>query len=105
MSSRIVLPNAGPDYEWSKDHVYIKTTTEQTGGRVTLVEDTLKPGFHLPRHHHKAMMEIFYVLDGEATFAFDDHEVVATRGTVITTEQLEDQALVTQLGEKYDQWT
>lgn len=29
------------------------------------------------------MTEIFYVLEGEATFAFDDETVVAARGTVV----------------------
>ncbi len=61
----------------------MKTTLDITDGRVTVVEDTIKPGFHLPRHHHKRTVEIFYVLDGEFTFVFDDETVIATAGTTV----------------------
>jgi quercetin dioxygenase-like cupin family protein len=61
----------------------IKTPFEVTDGRVTMAEDILKPGFHLPRHHHRSMVEIFYVLDGEVVFAFDDETATATPGTVV----------------------
>ena len=48
-----------------------------------MVEDTLKPGFDLPRHHHKKMTEVFYILEGELTLIFDDETVVATAGTTV----------------------
>ena len=48
-----------------------------------MVEDTLKPGFHLARHYHKKMTEVFYILEGEMTLVFDDATVVATAGTTI----------------------
>ena len=48
-----------------------------------MVEDTLKPGFHLPRHYHRSMVEVFYILHGEVTFAFDDAVVVATPGMTL----------------------
>ncbi len=84
MKQHIVPAGGGPDYDWTNDHVFIKTPMEMTDGRVTLVEDTLKPGFHLPRHHHRAMTEIFFVLEGEATFAFDDETLQARTGTTVT---------------------
>lgn len=59
---------------------------ELTDGRVTVVEDTLKAGFHLPRHHHRSMVEVFYVLDGDVTFAFDDETVLATAGVTINVQ-------------------
>jgi len=80
---RIVLPGQGKSYDWSKDHVFVKSTHELSDGRLTLVEDTLKPGFFLARHHHKKMIEIFYVLDGVVVFAFDDESVTATAGTTL----------------------
>ena len=83
MRHQVVGPGEGPDYDWSQDHVTVKTPVALTDGRVTVVEDTLKPGFHLPRHYHRSMVEIFYVLDGEVTFAFDDAVVVATPGTTV----------------------
>ncbi len=82
-SQRTLGAGEGTAYDWSKDHVVIKTPLELTEGRVTLVEDTLKPGFHLPRHHHRRMVEVFYVIDGEVVFAFDDETVIATTGMTI----------------------
>ncbi len=83
MKQQILLPGHGKSYEWSKDHVLVKTSVELTDGRLTLVEDTLKPGFALARHHHKRMTEVFYVLDGSVEFIFDDERVNARPGTVI----------------------
>jgi hypothetical protein len=48
----------GKSYDWSSDHVLVKSTLDLSDGRVTL-EDRLKPGFHLARHHHRWMIEIF----------------------------------------------
>jgi quercetin dioxygenase-like cupin family protein len=83
MHQTIVAATAGLDYDWSNDHMTIKTPVEATDGRLTLAEDRLKPGFHLPRHHHRKTMEIFYVLEGTVTFTFDDETSEATSGTVI----------------------
>ena len=84
MKQHITPAGQGQDYDWSNDHIYVKTPLDMTGGRVTLVEDTLKPGFHLARHYHKVMTEIFYVLEGEVTFTFDDETVSARPGMTIT---------------------
>jgi len=83
MKHQVIPAGGGRDYDWAKDHVYIKTANELTGGRVTVVEDTLKPGFHLTRHHHRSMVEIFFILEGEIRFTFDDELVVATPGMTI----------------------
>ncbi|MCI0545595.1 MAG: cupin domain-containing protein [Actinobacteria bacterium] len=50
---------------------------------MSVVEDTLKAGFRLTRHHHKKMTEVFYVLDGEVGFVFDDRTVEATSGMTV----------------------
>lgn len=83
MKQQIVLPGQGRSYEWEKDHILVKAAVDLTDGRLTLVEDTLKPGFELARHHHKKMTEIFYILEGGVEFVFDDERVNATTGTVI----------------------
>lgn len=83
MKQQIILPSAGTDYDWTNDHIYVKTVGAFSDGRVSLVEDTLKPGFHLARHYHKKMTEVFYILEGEMTVIFDDETVVATAGTTI----------------------
>lgn len=84
MRQQVVERGQGQDYDWSNDHIFVKTTQGLTDGRVTLVEDVLKPGFRLPRHHHRVMVEIFYILEGEVVFRFDDEVVIATPGMTIT---------------------
>ena len=83
MKQQIIGNGQGRDYAWSKDHIFVKTTLDLTNGRVTVVEDRLNPGFYLPRHCHKEITEIFYVLDGEIEFTFDDETVTATSGMTI----------------------
>lgn len=83
MKQQIIPAGQGKDYDWSNDHIYVKTPLEITGGRVTVVEDKLKPGFHLARHHHKQMTEVFYVLEGDVIFKFDDETVNARPGMTI----------------------
>lgn len=79
----VLAQGEGTSYEWECDHVLVKTPCGMTEGRTTVVEDTLKPGFHLARHHHKAMAEVFVVLDGEVTFTFDDESIVASPGMTV----------------------
>ena len=83
MKQEIILPGPGKNYDWSKDHVFVKSSLDLSGGRLTLVEDLLKPGFLLARHHHKKMIEIFYILEGAVEFAFDDETILATPGTTL----------------------
>lgn len=83
MKQEIILPGQGRSYEWSQDHVFIKSAVSLSEGRLTLVEDHLKPGFFLARHHHRKMIETFYVLDGKVEFIFDDEAVIATPGTTL----------------------
>ena len=83
MKQQVVEAAGGRDYDWESDHIYVKTAADLTGGRVTVVEDTLKPGFHLAPHYHKEMTEVFYILEGEITFVFKAETVVATRGMTI----------------------
>ncbi len=83
MQKQIIPANQGLDYDWANDHIFVKAGLDLTEGRVTLVEDTLKPSFHLPRHYHKKMTEIFYILAGEVAFQFDEELVVATVGTTV----------------------
>jgi quercetin dioxygenase-like cupin family protein len=83
MNHSIVPPGPGAEYDWSSDRILVKTPGEVTDGRVTIIEDHLKPGFHLDRHQHRVMAELFYILDGEVVFAFDDEVVTAGVGTTV----------------------
>lgn len=83
MQPQIIPAGQGKEYDWSSDHIFVKTTLDLTGGRVTVVEDTLKPGFHLARHYHEQMAEIFYIVEGEIEFIFDETTIISTPGMTI----------------------
>jgi len=80
----ILRPGEGRDYDWSNDHIYVKAASGLSDGRVTLVEDVLKPGFLLARHSHERTTEVFYVLDGVVEFRFDDETVAVEPGATVT---------------------
>ncbi len=46
----VVRPDDGARYDWQSDHILVKSGMQATGDRVTVVEGTLDPGFHLARH-------------------------------------------------------
>ncbi len=80
----IVLSGKGENYNYSQDHCFIKLSSKLTNGELCFVEDKLKPGFYLGRHHHKIMTEIFYILEGEVELIFDDETILAKVGDTIT---------------------
>ena len=66
----------GENYNYAQDHCFVKLSSRDTNGELCLIEDTLKPGFHLKRHHHKIMTEVFYMLVGELELIFDDETII-----------------------------
>lgn len=74
----------GKNYNYSQDHCFVKTSSLNTNGKLSLVEDTLKPGFYLARHHHKIMTEVFYILEGIVELIFDDETIISKAGDTIT---------------------
>jgi len=74
----------GENYNYSQDHCFIKLSSKKTNGELCFVEDTLKPNFFLPRHHHKIMTEVFYFLEGEVELIFDDETVICKPGDTVT---------------------
>ena len=83
-SKEIIRKDEGENYNYSQDHCFIKLSSRHTNGELCIVEDTLKPGFHLKRHHHKVMTEIFYMLVGELELIFDDETITLKEGDTIT---------------------
>lgn len=83
-AQKIIRKDKGENYNYAQDHCFIKVASKDTHGELCLVEDTLKPGFHLNRHHHKLMTEVFYMLEGELTLNFDDETIVLKPGDTIT---------------------
>ena len=84
MKKEFILKGEGENYDYSQDHCFVKLSSKSTNGELCMVEDTLKPGFYLARHHHKIMTEIFYILEGEVEFTFDDETIIAKAGDTIT---------------------
>ncbi|MFY0688717.1 MAG: cupin domain-containing protein [Cyclobacteriaceae bacterium] len=85
MNSKFYVPNGqGENYDYSQDHCFIKVSSRDTNGELCLIEDTIKPGFHLKRHHHKVMTEVFYMLEGEMELIFDEATVLLKPGDTIT---------------------
>jgi len=74
----------GENYNYSQDHCFIKLSSRDTNGELCLIEDSVKPGFHLKRHHHKLMTEVFYMLSGEMELVFDDETIILKEGDTIT---------------------
>jgi quercetin dioxygenase-like cupin family protein len=73
----------GTNYEWGKDHIFVKLSNAESGGVLTLVQDNLKPGFDLGLHLHKTHTEIFYILDGEVDFIIGEKAHTVTTGSVV----------------------
>lgn len=81
---KVVKRGEGENYPYSQDHCFIKTSSRDTKGELCFVEDTLKPGFYLTRHHHKIMTEVFYILEGVVELIFDDETITCKAGDTIT---------------------
>lgn len=73
----------GKSYHWGKDHIYIKLSTPDTGGTLTLTQDNMEPGFSLANHMHVEHTEIFYILAGCIDFVVAGKPIKATPGTLI----------------------
>lgn len=79
-----VPAGGGVEFDWESDRVHVKCSVGTSDGAVTVVEDLLKPGFSLARHHHKKMIEVFYVLDGAVDFILDDAVVTIGPGDTLS---------------------
>jgi mannose-6-phosphate isomerase-like protein (cupin superfamily) len=78
-------PGEGEAWWWMDGLATVKATTEQTGGRYTLVE-VLVPEFPMEEsllHVHHFEDEGFYVLEGEMTFYVGDETIKARPGSFL----------------------
>ena len=83
-AKEIIRNGAGVNYNYSQDHCFVKLSSHSTNDELCFVEDTLKPGFYLARHHHKIMTEVFYFLEGEVELIFDDETILCKPGDTVT---------------------
>lgn len=83
--SRFVLLSAGevrPSRVPLPDAFAVKATTDDTDGRLSLLEVTLARD--IPRHTHFRADECIFVIDGHLGVEFDDeHHVVAPGGFIL----------------------
>ena len=56
---------------------------EQTGGSYSVLEQILPQGPAAPPHQHETMDEVFYLLEGNATFLLGDRVQVAGKGAFV----------------------
>lgn len=83
LQPRYLTGAEGKEYDWMRDHIFVKLTSAETGGLCTLIQDNLKPGFDLALHLHRRHTEVFYILDGEIEFTVGDDMFTARAGAVI----------------------
>lgn len=64
-------------------HVTIKLTSADTAGVLSLAEIASFPGQGVPTHSHRAMDEVFYILESTWEFEIDQKKTIAPPGTTI----------------------
>ena len=80
---RVVPPGGGPNYDWTRDHTFVKVAAADTGGAYALMEDNLKREFALGLHLHRQHAETFYILDGVVNFHIDGDWMAAEPGACV----------------------
>ena len=60
--------------------VNVLARSEQTGGRIAVMDNRVGAGFAGPRLHHHDFDELFWVLDGELTFQLGDELLTCRAG-------------------------
>jgi len=78
-----VPPGGGPNYDWTRDHTYVKVSAADTGGAFALMEDNLKREFALGLHLHRQHAETFYILEGNVDFHIDGDWMTAGPATTV----------------------
>ena len=79
----LVPPGGGPNYDWTRDHTFVKVSAADTGGAYALMEDNLKREFALGLHLHRQHAETFYILQGQVDFFIDGDWMTATPATTV----------------------
>jgi quercetin dioxygenase-like cupin family protein len=80
---RFVPAGGGTNYDWARDHTFVKVSSADTGGVYSLMEDNLKREFSLGLHLHRHHAETFYILDGTVGFYIDGDWLDAPPATTI----------------------
>jgi quercetin dioxygenase-like cupin family protein len=71
MSPVVRAPGEGPRHDvLGATHLY-KVLAAETGGSLSVFEETIPPGVGAPPHTHSREDEAFYIVAGEMTFAIE----------------------------------
>ena len=83
MSARVVRNGEGVEWNVMGDVVRVILSQDETGGGMSLAQQSVKPGSGIPLHVNTREDEVFQVLEGELEFQIGDGTVVAEPGTTI----------------------
>jgi quercetin dioxygenase-like cupin family protein len=84
MENPVYVPaDKGRSFGWKSDHAFVKVSSEESGGRFTLIEDNLTTEFRLPRHLHREHTETFYAISGKVEFELEGRTVVLSAGDTL----------------------
>ena len=72
MEPKILPLGAGHALNVLGDHMTVRLTAAETGGRFTLVEQANEPGVGIPMHQHDGEDEVFHILEGQMEFQVGD---------------------------------
>jgi quercetin dioxygenase-like cupin family protein len=78
-----VPAGGGTNYDWARDHTFVKVSAADTGGAYALMEDNLKQEFSLGLHLHRQHAETFYILEGTVGFYIDGDWMDGSPATTI----------------------
>src|SRR5688572_7903019 len=81
-AATVVAADEGPEFWVVGDHIQFKITGDQTNGAYAAAVTTVAPGGGPPPHVHRREDELFYILEGEFGFVFDDQRLKGGPGTV-----------------------
>ena len=83
----VARPGDGHRVPAGDSALVIKAGADSGAGHLALMDTALAPGFHGPPPHvHRAMIDCFYVLEGEVTFSLDGADHAAGPGDLAFVE-------------------
>jgi quercetin dioxygenase-like cupin family protein len=69
---------------WHAGHLFeYLLEPDETRGALAIVRATCRPGFNPPVHVHRNEDEVFYILEGQATFLVGDRMIEAGPGATV----------------------
>jgi len=81
---RVTAPGAGEHLSVGGGTISILADSAATGGSFAVVDYTAPPGFPgPPRHRHREIVDVFYVLEGELTLEIEGEAIVVPPGALV----------------------